>query len=143
MNNSKFSCVSKFSALALAAAMLSACGAKDVSFDTLEQARSQARDNATYNAQAYRQNDPRVRDWSIISNGDSTQTPDCPQGDGWASVKIVSPDNKNTYPLKCSTVSVAVGCMPDTDFKGKIYANDDGHCQPVSKVPFPIKKLAN
>lgn len=123
-------------------ASMAACSQKDVSFDTLEQARSQARDNATYNAQAYRQNDPRVRDWSIISNGDSTQMPDCPQGDGWATVKIVAPNNSQTTALKCSTVSGAVGCLPDADFKGKPYAGDEGHCQPVGKVPFPIRKIA-
>jgi hypothetical protein len=121
---------------------ISGCSQKEVSFDTLEQARAQARDNATFNAQAYRQNDPRVRDWSIISNGDSTQMPDCPQGDGWASVKIVSPNNQLTRTLKCSTVSGTIGCMPDEDFKGKAYANDEGHCQSVSKVPFPIRKIA-
>lgn len=123
-------------------ALMAACSQKDVSFDTLEQARNQARDNATYNAQAYRQNDPRVRDWSIISNGDSTQMPDCPQGDGWASVKIVAPNNSQTITLKCSTVSGAVGCLIEADFKGKPYAGDEGHCQPVSKVPFPIRKIA-
>lgn len=123
-------------------ALMAACSQKDVSFDTLEQARNQARDNATYNAQAYRQNDPRVRDWSIISNGDSTQMPDCPQGDGWASVKIVAPNNSQTITLKCSTVSGAVGCLIEADFKGKPYAGDEGHCQLVSKVPFPIRKIA-
>ncbi len=131
----------KISFAVLVIASLTACG-KDVSFDTLEQARSQARDNATFNAQAYRQNDPRVRDWSIISNGDSTQTPQCPQGDGWASVKIVSQNNATTLTLKCSTVSGSVGCMPDVDFKGKPYADDEGRCQPVTKVPFPIRKIA-
>lgn len=128
--------------LLAAMAVMAACSQKDVSFDTLEQARNQARDNATYNAQAYRQNDPRVRDWSIISNGDSTQMPDCPQGDGWASVKIVAPNNSQTIVLKCSTVSGAVGCLIEADFKGKPYAGDEGHCQQVSKVPFPIRKIA-
>ena len=126
----------------MVAMVMAACSQKDVSFDTLEQARAQARDNATFNAQAYRQNDPRVRDWSIISNGDSTQMPDCPQGDGWASVKMVAPNNTQVLQLKCSTVSGAVGCLPDNDFKGKPYAGDEGHCQPVSKVPFPIRKIA-
>ena len=121
---------------------LAGCDKKEVSFDTLEQARAQARDNATFNAQAYRQNDPRIRDWSIISNGDSTQMPDCPQGDGWATVKVAAPNNNQTATLKCSTVSGSIGCMPESDFKGKAYAGEEGHCQPVSKVPFPIRHIA-
>jgi hypothetical protein len=132
----------KFIIAVILVVSLIACGQKDVSFDTLEQARSQARDNATFNAQAYRQNDPRVRDWSIISNGDSTQMPDCPQGDGWATVKIVAPNSTNSTSLKCSTNSGAIGCLLEDDFKGKIYAGNEGYCQPITKVPFPIRKIA-
>lgn len=65
-----------------------------------------------------------------------------PQGDGWSSVKLVNPDNPNTkIGLKCSTVSNAVGCLADNDFKSKAYAGDDGSCQPTDKVPFPLPTL--
>lgn len=118
------------------------CGQqKDVSFDTLEQARSQAKDNATFNAQAYRQSDPRIQQFGIISNGDSTQDNGCPQGDGWATVKLVSKDNTQTINLKCSTVSASVGCMFADEFKTKIYSGEEGHCQSITKVPFPFRKI--
>lgn len=115
---------------------------KDVSFETLETARTQARDNAKWNAQNFRQSDPRFQGWDIVTRGDSSQQPNCPQGDGWASVDFISKDKATTTKMKCSTVSIAVGCMTDDDFKSKVYAQDDGHCQPVTKVPFPFRKIA-
>ena len=122
--------------------VLSACGNKDVSFNTLEEAKTTARDNALFNAQRFRQENPAVRDWSVVSNGDSSQMPDCPQGDGWATLTLYSPDASKSIKVKCSTVSGATGCLFDTEFKTKPFASDDGHCQPVSKVPFPLGKLA-
>lgn len=121
---------------------LAGCGQKEVGFDTLETSRMQARDNATWNAQKFRASDPRFTGLDIVSRGDSTQAPDCPQGDGWASVDMYNKDTGRTTKLKCSTVSVAVGCMTDDDFKGKVYAQDDGHCQPINKVPFPFRKIS-
>jgi hypothetical protein len=32
--------------------------------------------------------------------------------------------------------------MLDKDFQTKTYAGDDGRCQPVDKVPFPLPKIA-
>lgn len=132
--------------LALAAALavtLAACGSKDVSFDTLELARATAKTNAEYNAQGFRAASSQYSNFALESQGDSTQQPDCPQGDGWASAKLVNkaaPTEK--IALKCSTVSGAVGCMLQSDFEKKPYAADDGHCQPVTKVPFPLPKIA-
>ncbi len=123
-------------------AMLAACGNKDVSFNTLEEAKTTARENALFNAQRYRAENPPVRDWTAVSNGDSSQMPDCPQGDGWASLKLFSPDAKQQVTLKCSTVSGATGCLLDADFKSKPFASQDGHCQPTSVVPFPLQKIA-
>ena len=134
----------KFSKLALSLALvatLAACGPDKVAFDTLETARSQGKANAEYNATVYRA--ANKYDANLIAQTDSTMTATCPQGDGWASVKLV--DNTNparTVGLKCSTVSGSVGCMTDADFKTKAYAGDDGSCQDVSKVPFPIPKIA-
>jgi hypothetical protein len=130
--------------LALATAV-AGCSKKEptpqVSFDTLEQARGTANENALFNAQRYRVNNVILAGYGIIANGDSTQTNECPQGDGWATVKFVSPDKTQVVPVKCSTVSGNVGCMLDSDYKTKSYAADDGHCQPITKVPFPIKKI--
>lgn len=122
--------------------MISGCGRQEVAFDTLEQARAQARENAEWNAQTFRANDPRFEGLKIVTRGDSTQAPDCPQGDGWASIDFMDPATRGiVWKTKCSTVSVSVGCMTQADFETKIYAKEDGHCQNASKVPFPLPKL--
>ena len=129
-------------ALALSLA-LAACGQKDVSFDTLETARTQAKANAEYNAQVFRASSPVYANFAIEMQGDSSQLPDCPQGDGWASGKLRDKsDPSRAIAIKCSTVSGAVGCLTQGDFQTKPYAGDDGRCQPTSKVPFPIPKVA-
>jgi hypothetical protein len=115
-------------------------GPAEVPFKTLEDARTQARENASWNAQHFRQTDPRVEGLNFIPRGDSTQMPDCPQGDGWASVDFVKKDG-SFFKVKCSTVSVAVGCVEAEEFKGKSYNSEENHCAPTSKVPFPLPKL--
>lgn len=126
--------------LALIAGVKAFGGSDDVPFKTLEDARTMARENATWNAQHFRQTDPRVTGLNFIPRGDSTQMPDCPQGDGWASVDFVKPDG-SFFKVKCSTVSVAVGCIESEEFKGKAYNSEENHCAPTSKVPFPLPKL--
>lgn len=124
------------------AAALSACG-NEVSFDTLETNRANAKANAEYNAQKFRAESTGYSNFALEVQGDSTQTPKCPQGDGWASVKLVDKANPaRAIGLKCSTVSGSVGCLLSTDFATKPYAADDGRCQPTEKVPFPIPKIA-
>jgi len=120
------------------------CGSKEqnVSFNTLEEAKTTARENGLFNAQRFRQESPKFQGWSIVSNGDSTQMPNCPQGDGWATLKLISPERNTEVALKCSTVSGATGCLPDVEFKQKPYAAQDGHCQDTSVVPFPIPKIS-
>ncbi len=125
----------------LLALFLLACGKQEVGFDTLETARTQARENATWNANRFRQVDPRVKGLEFIARGDSTQAPDCPQGDGWSSIDFVGADG-SLLKSKCSTVSAAVGCMTDAEFKTKPYASEDGQCAPLTKVPFPFRKIA-
>lgn len=129
--------------LAAAAALaLTACG-KNVSFDTLETARKQAKENAEFNAKVWRTQTPAYAQLSLISRGDSTQTPACPQGDGWASIDLVDPNNPaKKVSLKCSTVSDSVGCRENNDFKASPYANEDGQCQGTNKVPHPLPKIA-
>lgn len=122
---------------------LTACGGKkEVSFDTLEQARAQAKENGEFNARKWRADTKIHAESNMISRGDSTQAPECPQGDGWASIDIVNGDGQKLVALKCSTVSVNVGCLEATDFKTKSYANEEGSCQPTNKVPFPLPKIA-
>lgn len=136
----------KLIAIALCAALaLSACGSKEepVSFATLEDARAQARANGEYSAQLYRAENPRFTDHKIVSHGDSTQSPDCPQGDGWASNTIMSVNGKQIekFKVKCSTVSASLGCYLEDDFAKKPFAAEEGRCQPINKVPFPLPKL--
>lgn len=126
----------------LTCALLTACG-KDVSFDTLETARKQAKENAEFNAKTWRAQTKAYGELSIIGRGDSSQVPDCPQGDGWASLDLVNPNNPaQKINLKCSTVSDSVGCREANDFKTSPYANEDGRCQAVTKVPHPLPKIA-
>lgn len=126
----------------LAAAGFTACSSDKVSFNTLEDARGTARANAEWNAKAWRAQ--LYPEYDLISRGDSTQSPDCPQGDGWATLDLISPDkiSSKTISIKCSTVSSNVGCLEQKDFKTKSYANEDGQCQTVEKVPFPLPKVA-
>ena len=144
------------STLALAGlVMLAACGKENpgeirktddkVSFNTLEDARQQARDNALYNAKMYLAENPRFdAGFSVVSHGDSTQDVDCPQGDGWASVSIMKVQGKQVekYKAKCSTVSGSLGCYLEDDFAKKPFAKDENQCQPRGKVPFPLPKIA-
>ncbi len=130
--------------LGIAAALaLVGCGKDDkVSFDTLETARSLAKSNAEYNVKVFRAANPQYSNATYEAQGDSTQSPECPQGDGWASAKLINRDDpKQRMALKCSTVSATVGCMADAEFKTKPYALDDGKCQLPPKVPFPLPKL--
>lgn len=128
--------------LAFVVGVMTGCSPSTVSFDTLEEAKSTARDNALFNAQKFRAENPDVKDYSAVSNGDSSQTASCPQGDGWASLKLFSPDASKTIALKCSTVSGATGCLRDAEFKSKPFAAEDGHCQPTTALPFPLKRIA-
>jgi hypothetical protein len=122
---------------------LTGCGDKNVSVTTLEEQKVIARENVMLNAQLFRTEDPRLVGFKIVQNGDSSQLPNCPQGDGWASVTFLNPDNSNNVvKVKCSTYSKATGCLRDDEFKTKNYAADDGRCQPVEKVPYPIPKIA-
>lgn len=120
---------------------VSACNdTKKVSFDTVEQARSQAKANAEWNATSFRAT--TYPDFDMLSRGDSSQLPECPQGDGWASIDLISKNKIQTIKLKCSTVSPNIGCLTESDFKSKAYAQDDGKCQSTDKVPFPLPKIA-
>lgn len=112
----------------------------EVSFAVLEEARATARRNAEISAERWRMQ--LYRDFDIVSRGDSTQSPECPQGDGWATIDLVSPDKSKVVQLKCSTVSASIGCLKADDFKTKAYANEDGTCQPTRRVPYPLPRFS-
>lgn len=118
--------------------------AQEVKFETLEDARNTARENALFNAKLYVAENPRFDDHKVVSHGDSSQSPDCPQGDGWATVSIMKVEGKvvDKWTAKCSTVSGTLGCYLDKDFSKKPFASEEGQCAPNSKVPFPLPKIA-
>lgn len=121
---------------------LAACSKQVVSFASLEEAKGTARENAMFNAQRYRQENVLYSGWDIVGRGDSSQTNDCPQGDGWATMEFVSPAKNKIVKVKCSTVSGNTGCLENEDFKTKPFASEDGHCRPTNKVPYPLPKIA-
>lgn len=121
---------------------LLACGGPSVSFDTVEEARGTARDNSLFNAQAFRQSSPDFTGWDIQARGDSSQTNECPQGDGWATLTLIAPEKDKRVDIKCSTVSPNIQCLPAAEFKTKPYATEDGQCAPLERVPFPLPKIA-
>lgn len=124
------------------ALMLVGCSEKqELSFETVESARIQVNENSEFNAKSYRQAHPEFAGYSINMRGDSTQSAKCGQGDGWASIDLVKieGDKKFSQPLKCSTVSAAIGCMSDADFKSRSYASQDGQCD--ESLPFPLPKI--
>jgi exosome complex RNA-binding protein Csl4 len=118
-------------------------GEAEVKPDALEEARAIAKQNAEYNAQIYRQMNPRFTvEHQIVSRSDTAQTEKCPQGDGWAQVSIMKVDGKSVdkTSLMCSTYSASVGCFRAEDFvKDKIISTEDGVCN--AKLRFPIKPL--
>lgn len=122
--------------------LLVGCGGQNVSFDSLEEAKGTARENSLFNAQRYRQDNVLYQGWSIVSRGDSTQSNSCPQGDGWATLDFVTPNAGRVVKVKCSTISANTGCLDNDDFKTKPFASDDGHCQDIVKVPYPLPKIA-
>ena len=124
----------RIAAIIATAAALASCGRDKVSFDTLQTARATARENAEFNARAWRTQAPVYADLGLISNGDSSQSAGCPQGDGWASLSLVEKTTGSVrVRLKCSTVSGAIGCRTDTP-------PEEGRCN--ASLPHPLPKIA-
>jgi hypothetical protein len=115
------------------------CTPNKVSFETLEQARLQARENAEFNAKEYRSKNPEFASHAITGASDSTQNESCPQGDGWATLELKNVGTSSFLKLKCSTVSNAIGCVDNDEFKAKPYATEDGQCN--ASLPFPLPKI--
>lgn len=124
------------------------CGEKKVSFETLESARAQGQENAVTIAKAYVRENPRLAGGSVVGHVDSTQSPTCPQGDGWASLSVINKTPHPTNPsqeivtkfkIKCSTVSANLGCYLEDDFKSKSFSEQEGKCD--ANLPFPLPKV--
>ena len=135
----------KFMMAVVVAMTLAGCAKQDVSFNTLEDARNQARSNAEFNAAAYRSENPRLQGMKIVGHGDSTQSSTCPQGDGWASLSVMDVEadtsKVNKVKIKCSTVSAALGCYTEVDFvQKKNFASQENSCD--TTLPFPLPKIA-
>ena len=120
------------------AALITAGCADKVSFNTVEDARKQVRENVTMIAQKHR-SENKLADYDIYVRGDSTQQANCPQGDGWASVDLINRTNSQTIKMKCSTVSIGIGCISAEDFKNKRFAQEEDRCN--SDIPFPLPKI--
>lgn len=131
-------------AAALAVAALAACSSKEVPPDRLEEARQTAKANAEFNAALYKAQNPRfTSDFAIVSRSDDTQSPTCPQGDGWAELSIMKVEGKQVDKtvLICSTFSQSVGCYRKEDFeKNTNLAKQNGSCS--TQAPYPIPKIA-
>jgi hypothetical protein len=125
----------------LLALLLTACQPNELSFDSVESARHQANENSESNAKSFRATHSEYSAWSIETSSDSTQSSKCGQGDGWATLRLIKIEGneKRIIPLKCSTVSSALGCMSDVEFKTKSYAAQDGKCD--TSLPFPLPKI--
>lgn len=111
-----------------------------ISAATVEEQRKTVRDNVSLQVTKYR-GENGLGELEINQRGDSTISPECPQGDGWASVDLVEHGTRKVIQeLKCSTFSEGIGCMTSADFKTKRYASQDNNCN--SEVPFPIPHIA-
>ena len=136
---SKFACA--VGMMCIMVFSLCACSQEEekpkVSFETLETNRLIANDNSAFLAGKWKaEYAPNLK---ILKRGDSTQDYNCPQGDGWASIDLLNENGKTVIQLKCSTYSMATGCMKKEDFEQRKYAQQEGHCN--ERVPFPLPKV--
>jgi hypothetical protein len=128
-----------FKVCVLLSLFIMSCSSDKVSFDTVEDARRQVRENVTLVAQTFRAEN-KLQEYDLYVRGDSTQSAECPQGDGWASVDFKNKEGKLAdMKLKCSTVSLSISCMTSEDFKTKSYSSEEGRCN--KDIPFPLPKL--
>lgn len=103
--------------------------------------RAVANDNARFNATAFRASNG-FTEYGLLVRGDSTQSPTCPQGDGWSSVDLLDKSKQVVHKLKCSTVSPNIGCMFEEDFKAhQQYVFTEGKCN--MEIPETLKKIEN
>lgn len=120
---------------------ITACGDK-VSMGSTEEQRTMARNNSKLIAMKFVAENPKYSGFSVVPNGDSTITRDCPQGDGWASLSLINQTTGDTVPIKCSTYSIGIGCLVESKFNNKTnYKQQEGTCN--NDLDYPIPKVAN
>lgn len=132
---------------AFAVIALSACSKKEVSNDTLEDARSQSLQNGVLVAKAYIRENPRLAGYDVVGHSDEHQTADCPQGSGWvhnSALKNEMDENGKLVKtvkvkLVCSSVSANIGCYREEDFKTTAFSEREAKCD--EKLPFPLPKV--
>ena len=129
---------------ALVALLSVACSSQpSVGPAELDMALKTARDNALYNAKLWRASAGEAYSgYDIMARGDSSQTVDCPQGDGWATIELVSLAGNSKMTIKCSTWSSGKGCIDEAHFKASPDAMQDKTCQPTTSVPYPLPTIA-
>ena len=125
----------KYFMIALMITLMTVACSKDepvASFEQLEDAREVVEANASMNARAWLKDailPIPVERAGIKMRSDSTQNAKCLPGDGWVSVDIIDKETvRVTAKLKCSSVSMRLGCIEESDFKTKSYATEDGVC---------------
>jgi len=134
----KYGVIGLFTVIAISIATVG-CGGDEVSMATAEEQRTVARENSKLVAKMFISENPMYNSFKVIPNGDSTITRQCPQGDGWASLKLINEDNQ-TIGIKCSTYSIGIGCMTSAEFSKKAYAQQDGTCN--KDIAYPLPKIA-
>lgn len=116
---------------------LTACGGEKASFDDVENSRVRAKENSALNAKRFRSENKLDDKWTMVKRGDSTISAKCPQGDGWASLDFIN--GNETIELKCSTVSLGLGCIKKSEFVTKSYGTQENNCN--NEIPFPLPRL--
>lgn len=148
--------------IALAAFIMTGCGKSESdrvaekaqvetrkvqTFQFIEDQRSIAKENGELVAADYRASSPRLKGMKIVGHTDSTISANCPSGDGWVSISMMDAEgakNRTTdidkIKIKCSSVSLSLGCYLEKDFTEKPFAKEEGVCN--QNLPSPLPKLA-
>lgn len=144
-------------ATSLSLALLAACGKVEEPVQAvpveppmigleLEGNRQASVDNAKLAYRQYAADNPRLKGYQYVGHHDSSITPNCPQGDGWASGSAMKSDGStiiDKIPMICSTYSPAIGCYRKEDFDAHPkLAGEDGVCADPQIVPRVLPKLA-
>ena len=127
---------------ALLTSLLACSRQPDVGPAELDMAMKTSRDNALYNAKLWRSQNTIYSAYDIMARGDSSQTADCPQGDGWATIELMDLSSQEKLTLKCSPWSAGKGCIDEAHFKASPDAMTDKRCQPTSSIPYPLPTIA-
>lgn len=119
--------------------ILAACGPDKVPQDIIDQNMTITRLNAQKNADSWKATvwpEGQVNSqhggtpMRVLMQSDSTVSPSCRYGDGWAS-GVLQYSNGKTDKIKCQTNGSGKGingCMYEAEFVTKSYKDEDGTC---------------